>query len=80
MEKQYKLILSHFPHLTILPIDNLVAERAAYLRGKYSIKTPDALIVATALVANADLFITNDQRLECIKEINCVSLSHLEQP
>lgn len=80
LEKQYKLIFSHFPHLTILPIDNLVAERAAYLRGKYSIKTPDALIVATALVANADLFITNDQRLECIKEINCVSLSHLEQP
>ncbi|MFB5267565.1 type II toxin-antitoxin system VapC family toxin [Paenibacillus enshidis] len=77
LEKQYKLLFSHFPNLTILPIDNMVAERAAYLRGKYNIKTPDALIVATALVANADLFITNDQRLEIVKEIKCVSLSQL---
>lgn len=77
LEKQYKLLFSHFPNLTILPIDNVVAERAAYLRGKYNIKTPDALIVATALVANADLFITNDQRLETVKEIKCVSLDQL---
>lgn len=74
LEKQYKLLFSHFPNLNILPIDNMVAERAAYLRGTYNIKTPDALIVATALVANADLFITNDQRLEIVKEIKCVSL------
>jgi predicted nucleic acid-binding protein len=77
LEKQYKLLFSHFPNLSILPIDNVVAERAAYLRGKYNIKTPDALIVATALVANADLFITNDQRLEIVKEIQCISLNKL---
>jgi len=77
LEKQYKLLFSHFPNLTILPIDNVVAERAAYLRGIYNIKTPDALIVATALVANADLFITSDQRLEFIKEIKCVSIDQL---
>jgi predicted nucleic acid-binding protein len=77
LEKQYKLLFSHFPNLYILPIDNVVAERAAYLRGKYNIRTPDALIVATALVANADLFITNDQRLEIVKEIQCVSLNKL---
>lgn len=77
LEKQYKLLFSHFPNLSILPIDNVVAERAAYLRGKYNIKTPDAFIVATALVANADLFITNDQRLEIIREIKCVSLDKL---
>ncbi len=51
LEKQYKLLFSHFPNLTILPIDNVVTEQAAYLRGKYNIKTPDALILATALVA-----------------------------
>jgi predicted nucleic acid-binding protein len=77
LEKQYKLLFSHFPNLTILPIDNVVAEQAAYLRGKYNIKTPDALIVATALVANADLFITNDQRLEIVKEIKCVAIGQL---
>ncbi|MEX2104437.1 MAG: PIN domain-containing protein [Bacilli bacterium] len=76
-EKQYKLLFSHFPNLTIMPVDTVVAERAAYLRGKYNIKTPDALIVATALVANADLFITNDQRLEIVKEMKCVSIGQL---
>ncbi len=74
LEKQYKLLFSHFPNLTILPIDNVVAERAAYLRGKYNIKTPDALILATALVAKAELFITTDQRLEIVKEMKCMSL------
>jgi predicted nucleic acid-binding protein len=77
LEKQYKLLFSHFPNLTILPIDNVVAERAAYLRGRYNIKTPDALILATALVTNADLFITNDQQLETVKEIKCISLRQL---
>jgi predicted nucleic acid-binding protein len=77
LEKQYKLLFSHFPNLTILPIDNIVAERAAYLRGKYNIKTPDALILATSLVAKAELFITNDQRLEIVKEIRCVSLEQV---
>ncbi|MEX2459683.1 MAG: PIN domain-containing protein [Paenibacillaceae bacterium] len=77
LEKQYKLLFSHFPNLTILPVDNVVAERAAYLRGKYNIKTPDALILAAALVANADLFITNDQRLETVREIKCVTLDQL---
>lgn len=77
LENQYKLLFSHFPNLTILPIDNVVAERAAYLRGKYNIKTPDALIMATAIVANADLFISNDQRLETVKEMKCISLGQL---
>jgi predicted nucleic acid-binding protein len=77
LEKQYKLLFSHFPNLTILPIDNVVAERAAYLRGKYNIKTPDALILATARLANADVFITNDQRLEIVKEMKCISLGRL---
>lgn len=77
LEKHYKLLFSHFPNLTILPIDNVVAERAAYLRGKYNIKTPDALILATALVAKADVFITNDQRLEIVEEIKCISFDKM---
>jgi predicted nucleic acid-binding protein len=31
LEKQYKLLFSHFPNLSIMPVDNVVAERAAYL-------------------------------------------------
>lgn len=77
LEKQYKLLFTHFPNLSIVPVDNSVAERAAYLRGTYNIKTPDALIVATAITAGAELFITNDVRLEHVKEIQCVALSQV---
>lgn len=75
--KQYKLLFTHFPNLTIVPIDNAIAERAAFLRGTYGIKTPDALILACAINEKADLFITNDLRLEQIKEIKCVALSQV---
>jgi predicted nucleic acid-binding protein len=77
LEKQYKLLFTHFPNLSIVPVDNSVAEKAAYLRGTYNIKTPDALIVASAMIADAELFITNDARLEQIKEIQCVALSQM---
>ena len=77
LEKQYKLIFTHFPNLSIVPVDNTLAEQAAYLRGKYGIKTPDALIVASAIMAGAELFITNDERLKKIKEIRCIALSQI---
>ncbi len=77
LEKQYKLLFTHFPNLSIIPVDKPIAERAAYLRGKYGIKTPDALIVATAIQSGAELFITNDERLSQIKEIKCIALSQM---
>lgn len=77
MEKQYKLLFTHFPNLSIISIDHSIAERAAYLRGIYGIKTPDALIVASAIAAGAELFITNDLRLEQIREIKCIALKQL---
>jgi predicted nucleic acid-binding protein len=77
LEKQYKLLFTHFPNLSIIPIDNSIAERAAYLRGIYGLKTPDALIVASAIAAGAELFITNDLRLEQVREIKCVSLGQV---
>ncbi|XEC95497.1 type II toxin-antitoxin system VapC family toxin [Paenibacillus tarimensis] len=77
LEKQYKLFFTDFPNLSVVPIDNIIAERAAYLRGTYNIKTPDALILASAVHAKADFFITNDLRLEQIKEIECIPISYL---
>jgi predicted nucleic acid-binding protein len=51
LEKQYKLLFCHFPNLTIIPITNVIAEQAAHLRGRYNIKTPDALIIATSMLS-----------------------------
>ena len=42
-----------------------IAERAGKLRSQYpSVRTPDALIVATALESGCDIFVTNDKELK----------------
>lgn len=77
LEKRYRLLFTHFPNLALVPVDISVAERGAYLRGKYGIKTPDALITATAIVSKAELFITNDKTLKKINDINIISIDDL---
>lgn len=52
------------PHLAVLPVAWEIAQSAAELRRMYSsLRTPDAIQLATAVEAKADVFITNDQKL-----------------
>lgn len=51
-------------------VNGEIAVKAAKLRAEYRIKTPDAIQLATAILAHADLFITNDTNLKKVKEIN----------
>lgn len=53
--------LRHFPHLYVLPVDLDVATQAATLRAMKNLKTPDALIIASGLLAGCDTFVTNDE-------------------
>lgn len=46
---------------TVLPVDRAVAERAAALRAEYGLRTPHALICATAL-CSAAVVVGNDLR------------------
>lgn len=78
LEKQYKLLFSHFPHLQMIPLDSRVAESAAYIRGIYNVKTPDAIVVASAIAAGAGQLITQDLRLQSIREISCIDLESLQ--
>jgi predicted nucleic acid-binding protein len=58
----YEIYLRNFPHLSIKEVDFDIARVAAQLRGKFKLKTPDALQIATALVSNVDLIITNNKQ------------------
>jgi len=57
--QRYKQVFAKLP---IISIDSEIAETFAYVRG-HGIKTPDALQLACAITAQAESFITNDQRL-----------------
>ena len=50
--------------LELVDIDSAVIERATELRARYRLKTPDAIHLATAIEAQADVFLTGDADLQ----------------
>ena len=48
---------------------------AADLRARFNLRTPDAIQVATAIIAGAQAFITNDARLKSVTEIPVLLIS-----
>jgi predicted nucleic acid-binding protein len=76
---QYRDFMLSSVYLKLYPLDDEVAEIAATLRAKYSgnglkLRTPDAIQIATGILAEADVFITNDKQLKQISEIEVVVL------
>ncbi|MCG9134157.1 PIN domain-containing protein [Candidatus Poribacteria bacterium] len=62
--EDFKQFLGSLP-IQVLELNYETAERAGKLRSQYpSVPTPDALIVATALENDCDVFVTNDKRLK----------------
>jgi len=59
---RYMVLFRNFPHLSVLPVTDEIAERAAFLRAHYRLKTPDAFQLATALISASHAFLTNDER------------------
>lgn len=76
--EKYKTILTNAKGMDIVEITIPIAMKAAELRAKYKIHTPDALQIATAIEHQADYFLTNDQRLKSVTEITIFTLSELE--
>ena len=52
--------LRHFGDLLLIDVDYDVARDAARIRAEAGLRTPDALILASAVVAGVDFLITND--------------------
>jgi predicted nucleic acid-binding protein len=48
----------------VLPFDGKAARRYAAIRNDRSVRAPDAIQLACASEAGADLFVTNDRRLQ----------------
>ena len=59
--RKYEEILER--NATLIPLDREVARVYASIRQDKSVKAPDAIQLACAGAARADLFVTNDERL-----------------
>jgi Predicted nucleic acid-binding protein, contains PIN domain len=79
LEQEYRELLTQSPFFRLVPVGIEVAERAAELRARYNLRTPDALQVATALVRRCEAFLTNDARLKRVTEIRVLTLDDLRE-
>jgi predicted nucleic acid-binding protein len=70
----YEALLGDIPNLAILNLDLRAARIGAELRASYGLRTPDAMQIGACLAHGAEVFVTNDQRLRRVKEINVVLL------
>lgn len=76
--KQYTKILEKNDQFQLVDVTLTIAKKAAYLRRKYRIKTPDALIIASAIESGAEVFVTNDERLKILQEIEVKTLNDFD--
>lgn len=63
----FEEFIKSMPNTTVKPIDYEISKKAASLRADYNSRTPDSLILATAIKTGSKLFITNDIALKKIK-------------
>jgi len=72
---EIKFALKSFASLSIASIDEKLAEGAALIRARYTIRLPDALQVAAAVQGQATLFLTNDKRTKKVDAVEVLVLS-----
>jgi predicted nucleic acid-binding protein len=53
--------LRHFAEIRLVEVSYDIAREAAQIRAATGLRTPEALIIATALVTGADVLVTNDR-------------------
>jgi predicted nucleic acid-binding protein len=78
LTERYEAILSNSHDFRLEPITAAIARRAADLRARYNLRTPDALHVATAIAVGCDAFLTNDTGVKRVAEITILVLDELE--
>ena len=74
LECKYRYLLKDILSEPLIVIDEEVAEKTAFFRVKYKLKTPDALQIAAAIHAGSDIFYTNDKSLKKVKELQVVTV------
>ncbi len=72
---QFYGLLTTYPNLIWVDLSIEIADLGARLRAQYQLKTPDAILLATAIRSGATGFIGNDARLKRVAETEVLLLS-----
>jgi len=80
LAQQYRDILLNAEGLITVEVSVAIAEKAAQLRSQYSLRTPDAIQIATALQSGATALITNDIRWPVLSNLQILVLDKLIAP
>ena len=75
---EIELALLYFPNLQLAPVTRAVLVHAAEIRARYGLRTPDAIMLATAVESGATLAVTNDSAWRKVNEIEVVLLRDLK--
>ncbi len=73
--EQYKKIVLNT--LDMVAVEESICLKAAEFRAKYGIRTPDAIQLASVISKNGEVFITNDEKLRSVDEIEVLTLIDL---
>lgn len=74
----YLNLFQNTRYVRLISIDAGIATRAAQLRSTYSLKTPDALQVATAIAMGCQAFLTNDAGIKRVHDLAILMVDELE--
>jgi len=74
---KYRTAFRNFPNLEVIPVSMEVAEKAASIRARYGLKTPDSIQIAAGVLGKVRTFLTNDLDFKEIEGIKVIQLSDL---
>lgn len=63
----FEEFINSLPNSKIQPIDYNIAKFAAKLRANYSLRTPDSILLSTAVTTKSEYFFTNDNSFKKIE-------------
>ena len=66
--EKYRKVFSRLSKVDVLPLTLETADLTAQIRGKYELKTPDAIQWATAALHHVDYFLTNDKGFKTLND------------
>ncbi|MCY3979668.1 MAG: type II toxin-antitoxin system VapC family toxin [Chloroflexi bacterium] len=76
-QQYYDIIVGRYD-FTLVSFTSEIAISAAAIRARYSLRTPDAIHVATAINMGCDAILTNDGDFRRVTDINVLVLDDLE--